>query len=117
MIMRSVSLLAIGLLVMAGSAMTLAMAHGHPHGTDAHAVQQQSGIGHGTVNSIDRSSKTINISHEAIESLGMPPMTMNFDVADPKLLDDIEPGMKVTFRLEKTSSGGFLIDDIKAASP
>jgi protein SCO1/2 len=55
--------------------------------------------GHGIVREIDREARQIVLEHEAIRGV-MPAMTMSFDVADPTLLDRLEPGQHVEFDLE-----------------
>ena len=66
-------------------------------GDDEHVAQ-------GTVNSIDRTSGTINLSHEPVESAGWPAMTMNFRLAEPDTAAELEPGQRVEFRF--TMEGG-----------
>lgn len=41
--------------------------------------------------------KMIVLKHGPIPSLGMSPMTMDYGVADPKMLDLVKPGAKVRF--------------------
>jgi Cu/Ag efflux protein CusF len=62
-------------------------------------------LGHGTLNSIDRSAGTVNISHEPVESAGWPAMTMNFRLADPDAAAELTPGQRVEFRFT-TDDGG-----------
>jgi protein SCO1/2 len=52
--------------------------------------------GHGTVEDVQGETRQIVIAHDDIEGL-MPAMTMNFDVADPKLLDTLESGDVIDF--------------------
>lgn len=59
----------------------------------------------GTVNSIDLESGTINISHDPVESVGWPAMTMAFQLADPDLAARVEPGQRIRFRFT-TDDGG-----------
>ena len=66
----------------------------------------------GKVNSIDRASKTINISHEAIKSMGMSAMTMDFVVADPAMLSDVKPGQTINFVITTDKRGRFVIVDL-----
>ena len=67
----------------------------------------------GKVNSVDKSSKTINISHEAIQSMGMSAMTMDFRVADPAMLDDVKAGQKINFVITTDRRGRFVIVDLE----
>ena len=49
----------------------------------------------------------VRIEHDAIPGF-MDAMTMSFEVADPSLLADIEPGMDVTFRIVVESSSAVI---------
>lgn len=66
----------------------------------------------GKVNSVDRSSKTINISHDPIKTMGMAAMTMDFRVADPAMLGDVKPGQKINFVVTTDRRGRFVIVDL-----
>jgi Cu/Ag efflux protein CusF len=55
----------------------------------------------GEVRKIDRAQGKVTLAHEPIQSLGMPRMTMVFRVADPAMLDQVEPGDKVRFAADK----------------
>lgn len=68
--------------------------------------------GKGTVNSIDQKKRLINISHEAIDSLQWPAMTMDFKVADHVDLDSLDIGDHVKFYLAKAPNGDFFISNI-----
>ncbi|MDH5228779.1 MAG: copper-binding protein [Gammaproteobacteria bacterium] len=67
----------------------------------------------GTVNSVDKSARTINISHGPIKTMGMSAMTMNFAVADPAMLDEIKAGQKIDFVLTTDRKGRFVIVDLQ----
>lgn len=66
----------------------------------------------GVVRKVDKDAKKITIRHGEIKSLGMPPMTMVFQVNDAALLDPIKPGDTIQFRAEKSSGGAFIASDI-----
>jgi protein SCO1/2 len=55
----------------------------------------------GVVEDVQRANGQVLIAHEDIEGL-MPAMTMNFDVPDAKLLDELEPGQSIDFVVEFT---------------
>lgn len=55
----------------------------------------------GEVRKIDRAQSKLTLRHGAIKNLDMPPMTMVFRVADPRLLDGLSEGSKVLFDVEK----------------
>lgn len=65
-------------------ASALAIAHAQP-ATD------------GEVRKVDKEQAKITLRHGRIENLDMPPMTMVFKVASPKLLDGLKAGDKVKF--------------------
>ncbi len=56
--------------------------------------------GVGVVEDVDRAAEQVVIAHEEIVGL-MPAMTMNFDVAHPALLEPLEPGQTVRFKLRR----------------
>jgi len=68
----------------------------------------------GEIRKVDMDAKKITIRHGAIENLGMPPMTMVFQVKDPALLDKAKTGDKVKFTAEKTG-GAYTVTQIEPA--
>lgn len=68
--------------------------------------------GKGTINSVDAKAGKINLSHEAIASLGWPGMTMDFEVQDKNSLTKLKPGQKVTFKLIEAHKGKYVISEI-----
>jgi protein SCO1/2 len=58
----------------------------------------------GVAREIHREYRQVVVEHEDIPGL-MPAMTMNFDVADPSLLDRLVPGQVIRFRLEASRKG------------
>ena len=67
----------------------------------------------GKINSIDRSAKTLNISHEAIKSMGMSAMTMDFRVVDPAMLDEVKAGQTIDFVVTTDRRGRFVVLDLE----
>jgi protein SCO1/2 len=57
----------------------------------------------GFVQSVDREHAQVTVSHDEIPGF-MPAMTMNFDVADPTLLDGVAPGARIEFELRRSAS-------------
>lgn len=55
--------------------------------------------GIGVVQAVDAAAGTVTISHQPIESIGWPAMTMPFKVAQPELLQRVSVGEKVEFTL------------------
>jgi Cu(I)/Ag(I) efflux system protein CusF len=68
----------------------------------------------GEVRKVDKENKKLTIKHGEIKSLDMPPMTMVFQVKDAAILDKVQAGDKVRFKVEKTGSG-FVVTEINAA--
>jgi Cu(I)/Ag(I) efflux system periplasmic protein CusF len=55
----------------------------------------------GEVRKIDKAQSKITLKHGEIKKLDMPPMTMVFRVRDPKLLEGLAQGDKVSFSAEQ----------------
>lgn len=66
----------------------------------------------GIVDEIDETKGVITISHEAIESLNWPAMTMNFTVKDSKLIRSFSKGKKIHFAFAQ-QKGKYVITDLK----
>jgi Cu/Ag efflux protein CusF len=64
--------------------------------------------GVGVVVSVDRTTGTVQINHEDIKGF-MTAMTMTFKAKRTSLLDKIEPGDKVDFKLRDSGFGVVLI--------
>jgi len=65
------------------------------------AAFAQAALTDGEVRRIDKDAAKLTLRHGRIENLDMPPMTMVFRVADPKLLDGLQEGDRVRFRAER----------------
>ncbi len=57
----------------------------------------------GEVRKVDMAAKKITLKHGEIKNLGMPPMTMVFQVKDPALLDKVKAGDKVQFTVDNVN--------------
>ena len=68
----------------------------------------------GEVKKIDVENKKLTIKHGEIKNLGMPGMTMVFQVSDPAFLEKVKSGDKVRFTAEKVN-GAFTVTSIEAA--
>ena len=51
----------------------------------------------GEVRKVDKQQGKLTLRHGPIASLDMPGMTMVFKVADPRMLDSLQPGDRVKF--------------------
>ena len=58
----------------------------------------------GVVLAVDRSANNITLGHGAIPNLGMGPMSMGFQAADPAMLERIRAGDKVRFEADVVGS-------------
>ena len=61
----------------------------------------------GEVRKIDKDAKKITLRHAEIPKLGMPGMTMVFQVKDPAMLDTVKVGDKVKFKAQ--NAGGAVV--------
>ena len=61
----------------------------------------------GEVRKVDKDAKKITIKHGPIRNLQMPAMTMVFQLANPAMIDQVKPGDKIKFSVEK--SGGAMV--------
>jgi Cu(I)/Ag(I) efflux system protein CusF len=68
----------------------------------------------GEVRKVDKEAGKVTLRHGAIESLGMPAMTMVFRLADPKMLDQLKEGEKVRFSADRLH-GAITLTSIEAA--
>ena len=81
--------------------------------TGGSAVQATSDMTDGEVRKVDLDNKKITLRHAEIKSLGMPGMTMVFQVKDPAMLDKVKTGDKVRFTAEKMN-GALTVTNIEA---
>lgn len=86
-------------------------AHHQPGATGAAASAQMSD---GEVRKIDTETKKITLRHGPIQNLGMPPMTMVFQVKDVAMLDQVKAGDKVKFSADKVN-GAYTVIHIESA--
>jgi len=72
-------------------------------------------LAQGEVRRVNREQNKVTIRHGELKAVEMPPMTMVFQVRDPKVLDTVKPGDKVLFRVVKEPDGALVVTQIKAA--
>lgn len=80
-------------------------------------AQQQPGsapLVDGEVRKVDLDQGKLTLRHGPIPNLDMPPMSMVFRVADPKMLEAVKPGDKVRFTADKVG-GAFTVTSLRAA--
>lgn len=62
---------------------------------------------------VDKDAQKLTLRHGPIDNLGMPGMTMVFQVQDPAVLDRVKAGDKVRFAADKIG-GTFTVTRIEA---
>lgn len=77
------------------------------------AVPASTDMTDGEIRKVDKDNKKVTIKHGEIKNLEMPPMTMVFQVKDAAMLDKVQAGDKVRFKVEKAGSG-FVVTEINA---
>lgn len=82
----------------------------HQPVADAKAVDAR--LTDGEVRKVDKETGKVTIKHGPLENLGMPAMTMVFQVKDPGLLDQVKAGDKVRFRAEQIN-GAYTVMQIE----
>jgi len=68
----------------------------------------------GEITKLDKAGGRVTLKHGEIKNLDMPPMTMVFRVADPKLLESVNVGDRVSFVAEKVN-GQFTVTVLNKA--
>lgn len=81
-----------------------------PPATDAAAAAQTEG----EVRKVDMEAKKLTLKHGEIKNLGMPGMTMVFQVKDPAFVEKVKAGDKVRFTAEKIN-GAFTVTTLEPA--
>ena len=69
----------------------------HDHGGQRPAAAQSAPLSDGLVKKVDKVAGEVVIQHGEIDSIGMPPMTMAFGVADKAWLNKLKPGDRIRF--------------------
>lgn len=100
------SILAIAALSIAFSAQaqTTDADHSAHHPAASSSAPAAAPLTEGEVRKVDLAQKKVTLRHGPIQNLEMPAMTMVFQVVDAKLLDNLKPGDKVRFAVERSNS-------------
>jgi len=92
-------------LAVAMTALTLGMP-AFAQGTHNHAAPAAKAVSgtlyDGEVKRVSKDTKRVTLAHGPLTGFDMPAMTMAFPVKDAALLDQLKPGDKVRFALEKS---------------
>lgn len=67
-------------------------------------AQAAAALAEGEVRRVDKEAKKLTIRHGPLVNLDMPPMTMVFQVKDPRMLEDLKPGDRIRFQADKIGS-------------
>ncbi|HSH29305.1 MAG TPA: efflux RND transporter periplasmic adaptor subunit [Thiohalobacter sp.] len=76
------------------------------------AASQEPVTGMGTVQAVKAGAGKLNLTHQPIEALGWPEMTMDFRVAETVDLGGVEAGDRVHFVLTPDGDGGYRISEL-----
>ncbi len=110
-------------LLTAATFLFVTTAHAQSTGTDHSAHHQAAASGtsaasamaDGEVRKIDKAQGKVTLKHGPIANLEMPPMTMVFKVADPKMLDRLKDGDKIRFSADRVN-GAITVTAIEAVT-
>ncbi|RCW67410.1 copper-binding protein [Pseudorhodoferax soli] len=105
------------LLAAAAVACAALAAQAQPAPTPGSGAQQQPGAAplvEGEVRKVDLPQGKLTLRHGPIPNLDMPPMSMVFRVADPRMLDTVKPGDKVRFTADEID-GALTVTSLRAA--
>ena len=72
----------------------------HDHGAPKASAVQAAPLSDGLIKKIDKAAGEVVIQHGQLDSIGMPPMTMAFGVADKNWLNKLKTGDKIRFAAE-----------------
>lgn len=86
-------------LVLSAALTGLAQAQSH-HSHAPAAAAPSAPLTDGLVKKVDKAAGEVVIQHGQLDSIGMPPMTMAFGVADKTWLDTLKAGTKIRFAAE-----------------
>lgn len=103
-------------LLLALSLISPLVAQGQAAAPDAPALQPADFWTEGEIRRVDREGRKLTVRHAEIKNLGMPPMTMVFQVKDPALFDKASVGAKVRFTVQH-EGGSYVITGLQSASP
>jgi Cu(I)/Ag(I) efflux system membrane fusion protein len=73
--------------------------------------------GTGTVKAADAERRMITMSHDPIEALGWPGMTMDFRIAEDIDFARLQPGQNITFRISKADDGVYSVVELEVHDP
>jgi multidrug efflux pump subunit AcrA (membrane-fusion protein) len=87
-------------------------------GNPGEQAAKPAGVGHhasGKIDEIDAKAGSITISHGPVASLKWPAMTMEFQPANPSLLQGLKPGAAIDFEFVERGKGEWVITKVEAS--
>ena len=87
---------------------------GAAHASTAASVAKPAELSDGEVRKVDLAGKKITLKHGPLKNLGMPAMTMAFEVSDPAMLARVKVGQNIRF-VASEQGGRLRIEHIEAA--
>lgn len=101
--MKHVSTFILGATIAASAAFAQPAGHDSHHAPAPAKKEATSSISEGEIRKVDKDAKKLTIKHGDLRNLGMPPMTMAFQVEDPAILDRVKVGDKISFVVEQVN--------------
>ncbi len=83
-------------------------------GAAAPAPSASAPLASGEIRKVDKDARKLTIRHGPLPRFDMPAMTMVFQVKDPAMLDQVKPGDKVRFDVEKVG-GAYTVTVLEPA--
>ncbi len=80
----------------------------------AGTLHAQAPTASGEITKLDAGAGRITLKHGEIKNLDMPPMTMVFRVADPKLLEGLAVGQRIGFTADRIN-GQYTVTSVTKA--
>ena len=74
--------------------------HDHHAAANATSTSKAAPLTDGVVKKVDKAAGEVVIQHGQLDSIGMPPMTMSFGIADKAWLNKLKAGDKIRFAAE-----------------
>ena len=108
---------AVFVLLMAASTASTPFAWGQgarPPASGPAAPSDSSALSDAEVRRVDAANNRITLRHGPIPNLEMPAMTMQFQVRDPVLLQDLKEGSRIRFAAEKIG-GQYVVTVVQPA--
>ena len=84
------------------------------HAAEHSKMETSKDMTDGEVRKVDKDSAKLTIKHGEIKSLDMPPMTMVFQVKEKAMLDKVQAGDKIKFKVVN-DHGKMIVTEIQSA--